>query len=167
MEAMLAAEMERNAALKATLAKLNAPAPTEVVEQTETQKKAASALRVIDMTESELKLKQAIEQGELQMKQLEQVLKEKKQDLKAVQTEIDKERSSGKAVWETVGISTVTYRDPFHTGLSKRTPTGARTLARGRPSNHAAHPTATAPLTARPRAFAPQAATSHREHSSA
>ena len=48
------------------------------------------------------------------------------QEMKQVQEEIDKERSSGKAVWETVGIQTVSYRDPFHTGLSKRTPTGAR-----------------------------------------
>ena len=45
--------------------------------------------------------------------------------MKKVQEEIDVERSSGKAVWETVGIGTVPYRDPFHTGLSKRTPTGA------------------------------------------
>jgi hypothetical protein len=77
------------------------------------------------MQKSELELKQRVDQQELMKKQLEATIKEDQMALKAIQTDIDKERSSGKAVWETVGISTVSYRDPFHTGLSKRTPTGA------------------------------------------
>ena len=81
------------------------------------------------MQEKELSLKQKVEQQELTIKQVQQTVKENQQALKAVQAEIDKERSSGKSVWETVGISTVPYRDPFHTGLSKRTPTGARRAA--------------------------------------
>ena len=76
------------------------------------------------MQEKELGLKQETEKEELMVKQLQATIKEKQNALKKVQTEIDKERSSGKSVWETVGISTVSYRDPFHTGLSKRTPTG-------------------------------------------
>ena len=120
--------MARNAALKATISKLKAPADAMETGPTETQKKAATALKIIDMTEAELNLKQSIEQEELQVQQLQATIKEKNQALKKVQTDIDKERSSGKAVWETVGISTVSYRDPFHTGLSKRTPTGAHAV---------------------------------------
>ena len=118
--------MSRNAALKATLQNLKTPGAVTEVGQTETQKKAATALKIIDMSETELNLKQAIDKEELMVKQLHATIKEKNDALKKVQTDIDKERSSGKAVWETVGISTVSYRDPFHTGLSKRTPTGAR-----------------------------------------
>ena len=69
-------------------------------------------------------LREKIEQQELAVKQINQTLKEDNQALKKLQGEIDKERSSGKSVWETVGISTIQYKDPFHTGLSKRTPTG-------------------------------------------
>jgi hypothetical protein len=122
--AQLEEELSRNAALKATLAKLKQPADAEEVTETETQKKARVAFKIIDLQEKELKLKQDTEKEELMVKQLNATIKEKQNALKKVQTEIDQERSSGKAVWETVGISTVSYRDPFHTGLSKRTPTG-------------------------------------------
>ena len=122
--AQLEEELSRNAALKATLAKLKQPADAEEVTETETQKKARVAFKIIDLQEKELHLKQASEKEELMVKQLNATIKEKQNALKKVQTEIDQERSSGKAVWETVGISTVSYRDPFHTGLSKRTPTG-------------------------------------------
>ena len=125
MQSIMDEEMSRNAALKVTLQKLKAPAAVAETGQTETQKKAATALKIIDMSEEELNLKQAIDTEELQVQQLQATIKEKNQALKKVQTDIDKERSSGKSVWETVGISTVSYRDPFHTGLSKRTPTGA------------------------------------------
>ena len=122
--AQLEEELSRNAALKATLAKLKQLADAEEVTETETQKKARVAFKIIDLQEKELGLKQESEKEELMVKQLQATIKEKQNALKKVQTEIDKERSSGKSVWETVGISTVSYRDPFHTGLSKRTPTG-------------------------------------------
>ena len=117
-------ELARNAALKATLSKLAMPKDEEAVVESEAQKKAKVAMRVIDLQETEIGLKQAVDHEELQVKQLQQTIKEKQTKLKTVQGDIDKERNAGKAVWETVGISTVSYRDPFHTGLSKRTPTG-------------------------------------------
>lgn len=124
MSAQLEEELARNAALKATLAKLKQPADAEEAVESEVQKKAKTAFKIIDLQEKELILKQETEREELQVKQLQATIKEKQAALKKVQTEIDQERSAGKAVWETVGISTVSYRDPFHTGLSKRTPTG-------------------------------------------
>jgi len=119
-------ELARNASLKATLARMKAPADEEVVVESEAQKKAKIALKIIDLQEGETDLIQKVKAAELKMKHLEAEVKEHKGALKTVQGEIEKERSSGKAVWETCGISTVTYRDPFHTGLSKRTPTGAQ-----------------------------------------
>lgn len=95
---------------------------------TEVQLKAQSKLRVIELSKKELELKQSIEQMELTVRQTQAMIKEKQQDLKAIQADMDKERSSGMAVWETVGITTQSYRDPFHTGLSKRTPNGAHWL---------------------------------------
>jgi len=124
MQAMYEEEKMRNDALKATLAKLKAPATAEPERLSDVQLKASSKLKVIDLQEKELKAKQKVEQQELQLAQLQAIVKDSKADLKAISTEIDKERSSGQAVWETCGISTVSYRDPFHTGLSKRTPTG-------------------------------------------
>ena len=132
-------EMERNAALKATLSKLKTPAEEAVATQSEAQKKAVSALKIIDMQEKELAYNQKIQDAELKIKHLQAEIKEDQTAMKQVQEEIDKERSSGKAVWETVGIQTVPYRDPFHTGLSKRTPTGAR-RPRASPRHAACHP---------------------------
>jgi hypothetical protein len=71
-------------------------------------------------------LSQKIKRAELAKKQLDDEIKETTESLNKTNGDIDKERSSGKAVWEMVGIKTVAYRDPFHTGLSKRTPTGER-----------------------------------------
>ena len=127
-------EAERNAALKATLSSLLAPTAEEVVVESESQKKAASAMKVIDMQEKELGISQKVARAETMIKHLQAEIKEDTNALKTVQSEIDKEKSKGKAVWETVGISTVTYRDPFHTGLSKRTPTGARPAHAGHAS---------------------------------
>ena len=126
MQAQLAEEQARNESLRATLSKLKAPVEAEVVTQSESQIKAASKLKIIDMQETEHALLQQIEKRDMLIKHLQAEIKESTDELKTVQTEIEKERSSGKAVWETVGISTVSYRDPFHTGLSKRTPTGTR-----------------------------------------
>lgn len=118
-------EMARNAALRATLSKLKAPAEEAVVEMSAAQIKAVSALKVIDMQETEMGMLQKIKEKEMRIKHLQEEIKAEDGALKQCQGEIEKERSSGKAVWEMVGISTVSYRDPFHTGLSKRTPTGA------------------------------------------
>ena len=125
VQQMIAEETARNESLKAALASLKggptAGAPAGVPESAA---KAAVAMRIIALSEKELEMKQKIEQQELAVKQINQTLKEDNQALKKLQGEIDKERSSGKSVWETVGISTIQYKDPFHTGLSKRTPTG-------------------------------------------
>lgn len=119
-----------NAQLKATLASLKAPKAETYVEPSEAQKKAVIAGKIIDMQEEEMKQKQKIDRAELKVKQLQEEIKEDKSKQKKIQEDIEKERASGKCVWETVGIQTVTYRDPFHTGLSKRTPTGALSAAR-------------------------------------
>ena len=114
-----------NQSLKATLASLKAGAPTEDNAQVpESAVKAATAMRIIALQEKEFELKQKVEQQELAHKQILQTIKEDKAALKKLTGEIEKEKSSGKDVWQTVGISTISYRDPFHTGLSKRTPTG-------------------------------------------
>ena len=57
--------------------------------------------------ESEMALMQKVKERELKIKHLEQEIKADKGALKQVQEEIDKERSSGKAVWEIVGISCI------------------------------------------------------------
>ena len=120
----LASETERNARLKAALASLSAPMSEAASTMTAAQIKAASQLKVVDLQEKQFALTQEVEKAELSIKHLQTKLKEDQESLKNVGHSIDQERNSGKAVWETVGIQTVTYRDPFHTGLSKRTPTG-------------------------------------------
>ena len=125
VQQMIAEEAARNESLKAALASLKGgPAAGAPAGVPESAAKAAVAMRIIALSEKELEMKQKIEQQELAVKQINQTLKEDNQALKKLQGEIDKERSSGKSVWETVGISTIQYKDPFHTGLSKRTPTG-------------------------------------------
>jgi len=124
MQKQLEEARDRNASLKATLTTLKAPLAEEAPVVSATQEKAQQALKIIALQEKELAAKQKLEVQELQLKQLQGMMKETTEDLKAVTTEITKERSSGKSVWESTGISTVSYRDPFHTGLSKRTPTG-------------------------------------------
>ncbi len=124
----LQAEQERNAGLRATLESLGAPSPRDSGEQdkqAQSEVKAKERLLLVKLSESELMLKQKIAKKELQVKQLLEEIKEDKEDLKSVRADIDAARSAGRAVWEEVGIKTVSYRDPFHTGLSKRTPTGA------------------------------------------
>ena len=61
---------------------------------------------------------------ELAIKQLQQELMEDREDMRQVQHKIEDARNIGKSSWEITGINTIPYRDPFHTGLSKRTPTG-------------------------------------------
>jgi len=116
--------MDRHEALKATLTRLSAPKKAEEVTMSKTQKDALVKEQIIGMQEKQFNLQQSIEALELQKRNMEHKIKEDTEALKSVGGEIDKMRSSGKAAWEVVGIQTVTYIDPFHTGLSKRTPTG-------------------------------------------
>ena len=127
--AELAYEKERNAMLKATLSGMMAsekaaapsPVPASVIN-------ANKNLAVINLQEQEATLKHKIEQKELAVQHLLAAIKEDKEDQKKVVGEMDAIRNSGKAVWETVGWATHAYHDPFHTGLSKRTPTGEHLL---------------------------------------
>lgn len=49
---------------------------------------------------------------------------EDREDMRQIQHKIEDTRNVGKSSWELTGFNTIPYRDPFHTGLSKRTPTG-------------------------------------------
>ena len=133
----LAKEKERNATLKATLDGLKAQQTTETTGPTAAAEKAAKKMEVINMQKTEEALKQKIEQKELAVQHLLQQMKEDKEDLKKINAEMDGVRNSGKAVWETVGFLTHPYHDPFHTGLSKRTPTGTRAPSRSPGPPHA------------------------------
>ena len=122
----LASEQQRNEALKATLAGLKSSAgASKAPVQSDAQKKAAMKMKIIDKEKDVFQLKQKIEKNNLQAAHLAQETKNLQSKLRDVQTEIDQMRSEGVPVWESVGINTVPYKDPFHTGLSKRTPTGA------------------------------------------
>jgi len=117
-------EKARNDALKSALATLKAPKGAASEGPSAAQVKAATAFTIIDLQEKQHKIQQQVETAELRKKHIELEMKEAQEKLKACGEDIDKIRSSGKAAWEQVGIKTVPYRDPFHTGLSKRTPTG-------------------------------------------
>ena len=124
--AKLKAEQERNAALRATLANLNASSSSSAAPVGSSAQKAQQKVEIIGMQKDEEGLKQKIEQKELAVQHLMQQMKEDKEDLNKLSTEMDTMRNAGKAIWESVGFDTIPYHDPFHTGLSKRTPTGAR-----------------------------------------
>jgi hypothetical protein len=118
----LAKLQAKNEALKATLKALTAPPAAPVAEST---KKAESKLKIIALQEKTFAEQQEIERLELEAKQLLARAKEHSRKKKDIEKEIDIVRNADKPVWETVGMQTITYRDPFHTGVSKRTPTGA------------------------------------------
>ena len=124
MEKALAQERAKNEALKATLSGLQAPASSTRESESEVQKKAKIKMKIISKQEEEHNLKQQIDRNELEMKHLAEKTKDLKTKMKDIQGEIDALRNSGAAVWESTGRGTITYIDPFHTGLSKRTPTG-------------------------------------------
>eukprot|EP00322_Chrysochromulina_rotalis_P030206 CAMPEP_0115858206 /NCGR_PEP_ID=MMETSP0287-20121206/15978_1 /TAXON_ID=412157 /ORGANISM="Chrysochromulina rotalis, Strain UIO044" /LENGTH=129 /DNA_ID=CAMNT_0003312463 /DNA_START=20 /DNA_END=409 /DNA_ORIENTATION=+ len=114
----------KNESLRATKEALLKPASDLAPMKSETQKKAEAKLKMIEMEKKIFELQQVIDRKELQAKHLLEECKEMGMKKKDMQTEVDKLRNAGKAVWETVGRETITYKDPFHTGLSKRTPTG-------------------------------------------
>ena len=122
MAADLAKLQAKNEALRATLMALKAPPAAPVAEST---KKAESKLKIIALQEKTFAEQQEIERLELEAKQLLARAKEHSRKKKDIEKEIDVVRNADKPVWETVGMQTITYRDPFHTGVSKRTPTGA------------------------------------------
>mmetsp|Transcript_1983 Transcript_1983/g.3151 ORF Transcript_1983/g.3151 Transcript_1983/m.3151 type:complete len:132 (-) Transcript_1983:246-641(-) len=123
--AELAAEQERYARLKAELAALQGASMSEPVPDVpKSNEKAAAKLLVIQLSEKKTELEQKLERKELQVKHLNAQMKEDQEDLRSLNEKIDAARNSGLAVWETVGRSTHPYSDPFHTGLSKRTPNG-------------------------------------------
>ncbi|KAL1524163.1 hypothetical protein AB1Y20_019072 [Prymnesium parvum] len=122
LEKALAKEKERNEMLKATLATLTSPKTAS--QSSGAAQKAQKKMEMLAMQQKEGELKQKIEKKELAVQHLLEEMKEDKEDLKKVNEEMDAIRNAGKAVWETVGFSTHAYHDPFHTGLSKRTPTG-------------------------------------------
>ena len=86
-----------------------------------------------------LQLQLKIEENNMKAEALAQETKKLQSEMRAIQGEIDTMRNDGVPAWEQVGISTVPYRDPFHTGASKRTPTGAW-RPRIAPRTHAPRP---------------------------
>jgi hypothetical protein len=118
-------EIARNEALKATLAGLKAPKAAAAAPVSEAQKKAAHKMQIIEKEGVAFKLQQEIDRIELEVKHKLAEAKELKQKLKSVSTDIAEMKNAGAAVWESTGYATVSYKDPFHTGLPKRTPTGA------------------------------------------
>ena len=111
----------KNIELRKKLAALtgaDAAAPGAKSDETEAK------LRAIELMKGELQLKQTIEQKELQVKRLQEEIKAHKLEMRAVGEAIQEAKSVGQPPWEVTGYKTVPYKDSFHTGLMKRTPTG-------------------------------------------
>lgn len=119
----------KNEALKATLATLKQESAPPAPVASEAQKKADQKLKIIAIEKKCFEETQKIERLETEAKHIAEQLKSSRSRLKEFEKEVDVIRNSNAAVWETVGRQTITYLDPFHTGLSKRTPTGASTPA--------------------------------------
>ena len=77
-----------------------------------------------ELMKGELELKQMMEQKELTVKRLQEEIKAHKLEMRAVGEAIQEAKSVGQPPWEVTGYKTVPYKDSFHTGLMKRTPTG-------------------------------------------
>ena len=122
----IAEEKAKNESLKATLAALKAPKGEAPTGPTEAQKKAALKLKIIEKEKQVFQLQQKIDKNNMEISHLQGETKSLSSKLQDVQSEIEHMRNAGKAVWETVGFQTIEYKDPYHTGLSKRTPTGER-----------------------------------------
>ena len=149
--AELAAEVERNKELKATLASLNGTAAVDSkaastqaqlqINEVRTAAPRARAhavptcRRTAQLKRKELAISQSIAKKDLQIKNLEAEQKNNKEDLARVRMQIDEIKNAGKPPWDQVGYGCIPYRDPFHTGLPKRTPTGAPARRVARRSN--------------------------------
>jgi len=82
-------------------------------------------LKAIELSKTELALKQSIDRNELIVKQLQEQTHSDQEEMKKVRKKMEAYSGrSGEPAWETTGIGTIPYRDPYHTGLSKRTPNG-------------------------------------------
>ena len=87
-------------------------------------KETEGKLRAIELMKTELALKQSMESKELMVKRLQEEIHAEQMEDRAIKAAIHEARNVGQPVWETTGYGTITYRDPFPTGLPKRTPTG-------------------------------------------
>ena len=115
----------KNESLKAALKALQPEsAESAAISMTEAQRKAQVKLDIIEKEKKSFELGQAIEKLELQAQHLLAEAKNKKSQKKDLDRDIDETRNAGKPIWESTGRSTISYMDPYHTGLSKRTPTG-------------------------------------------
>lgn len=114
-------EKQRHEQLAATLKAMggNVPEAAKPVS-----KELEGKLAAIELSKTELALKQNMDRNELTIKQLQEQLHADAENMKKVRKQMEEFNRSGEPAWETTGVGTVKYRDPFHTGLSKRTPTG-------------------------------------------
>ena len=85
---------------------------------------AEGKLRAIELMKGELALKQTMEQKELTVKRLQEEIRMHTLEMRTVGEAIQEARNVGQPPWETTGFNTIEYRDPYPTGLSKRTPNG-------------------------------------------
>ena len=72
----------------------------------------------------QIELLDAVKSKEDKIAQLEDEIRTHKVHIQRVRDLDAEEKYNSKPAWETTGYNTLPYRDPFHTGLSKRTPTG-------------------------------------------
>jgi hypothetical protein len=117
---MILEEKQRHDQLSATLKAMGGNVP-EVAKSA--NKELEGKLAAIELSKTELALKQNIARNELMIKQLQEQLHADGEDMKKVRKQMEAYNRAGQPAWETTGVGTV-HRDPFHTGLSKRTPTG-------------------------------------------
>ena len=109
----------KNIVLREKLSELRGE-PKKDKQSVETEGK----LRAIELMKGELELKQMMEQKELTVKRLQEEIKAHKLEMRAVGEAVQEAKSVGQPPWEVTGYKTVPYKDSFHTGLMKRTPTG-------------------------------------------
>ena len=107
-----AAAVQENATLRATLSALKAERGLQPATMTEQQQKAQAKLAAVELSKLELKHRQTIELKELQVKQLQEEIKEARDDLKSVQKQNHCERRSVRPMLKSgescdVSISTV------------------------------------------------------------
>eukprot|EP00967_Tisochrysis_lutea_P080494 scaffold110602_cov36-Tisochrysis_lutea.AAC.1 len=121
IEEMILEEKQRYEQLTSTLKSLGGKLPNEMKPP---NKDLNNKLMAIELSKTELELKQNIQRNELAIKQLQEQIHADRESMKKVRKQMDALNRAGQPAWETTGYGTVPYRDPFHTGLSKRTPTG-------------------------------------------
>jgi Skp family chaperone for outer membrane proteins len=114
-------EKQRHEQLSATLKSLGGHVSEPVKPAS---KELEGKLSKIELSKTALELKQNMDRNELTIKQLQEQLHADGEQMKKVRKQMETFNRSGQPAWETTGAGTVPYRDPFHTGLSKRTPTG-------------------------------------------